>query len=261
MDDRAVEALIAAAAWLSAAVVARSLLHRAYRRFGRAPEDGDPGEAARRRTSFNLVVRLVVAVLTLIGAWNVLTIFPQTTEIGRAMLASSAVLALFAGLALSTPLSNLGAGLLVAFTQPLRLGDRVTIGEHSGFVEEMSLVYTTLVTDEGRRVFVPNSQLTAGPVVNRTIRDPRRAVTAAFPVAPEASVDEACAVLTAALRAVPGTLDAGRVLVGDPAPGVIWLDAVVHAPLDGDVKQVASDVRAAGIRALGAAGLLASAAA
>ena len=64
-------------------------------------------------------------IVATIGAWSVLSIFPQTEEIARALLASSAVLAVVAGLALSTPLGNLGAGVLVAFTQPVRIGDRV----------------------------------------------------------------------------------------------------------------------------------------
>lgn len=257
MDDRAVEALVTAAAWLGAAALVRFLLHRAYHRFERGAALGARWEAARHRTTFNLVVRLIVAAFALIGAWSVLSVFPQTDEVARAMLASSAVLALFAGLAFSTPLSNLGAGLLVAFTQPLRLGDRVTIGEHSGFVEEMSLVYTTLVTDEERRVFVPNNQLTAGPIVNRTIRDPRRTITASFPVRIEADIDSACELLGSALDCIAGTLGETRVLVGDPAPGIAWLEALVHAPLDANVRQLASDVRAAGLRTLGVAGLLA----
>ena len=52
------------------------------------------------------------------------------------------------------------------------------VGEHTGFVEEVDLLYTTLVTDEARRVFVPNTQLTTSTIVNRTIRDPRRVVSA-----------------------------------------------------------------------------------
>ena len=123
-----------------------------------------------------------MVIVALIGTWSVLSIYPTTSEVARALLASSAVLAIFAGLALNTPLSNLGSGVLVAFTQPLRLGDRVTVGEQTGFVEEIELIYTTLVTDDERRIFIPNSQLTSTTIVNRTIRDPRRTVTASLPV-------------------------------------------------------------------------------
>ena len=120
------------------------------------------------------------------------------------MLASSAVLALFAGLAFSTPLSNLGSGLLVSFTQPLRLGDRITVGGETGFVEDMALIYTTLVTDDARRIFVPNTQLTTSMIVNRTIKDPRRVVTARFPVSIETPIPEARAVLLDAIADLPG---------------------------------------------------------
>ena len=95
--------------------------------------------------------------------------------------------------------------MLVAFAQPLRLGDRVTVGEHTGFVEEMDLLYTTLVTDEARRVFIPNSQLTTTTIVNRTIRDPRRIVSAVFPVRLGASVDEAREIVLALDRAGGGS--------------------------------------------------------
>ena len=95
------------------------------------------------------------------------------------------------GLAFSTPLSNLGSGLLVAFTQPLRLGDRVSVGGETGFVEEMGLIYTTLVTDDARRIFIPNTQLTTSMIVNRTIKDPRRIVSARVPVAIATPIDEA----------------------------------------------------------------------
>ena len=50
----------------------------------------------------------------------------------------------------------------------------ITVGGETGFVEEMALIYTTLVTDDARRIFIPNTQLTTSTIVNRTIKDPRR---------------------------------------------------------------------------------------
>ena len=112
----------------------------------------------------------------LIGVWSVLSIFPSTTEVARAFLASGAVLALVAGLALTTPLGNLGSGVLLAFTQPVRLGDRITVDEHTGIVEEISLSYTALATDQGRRIFVPNSTMVSTTLVNNSVDDPRQLV-------------------------------------------------------------------------------------
>ncbi len=188
-----------------------------------------------------------------------LSLYDITSEIAKALLASSAVLALFAGLAFSTPLSNLGSGLLVAFTQPLRLGDRITVDGETGFVEEMALIYTTLVTDDARRVFIPNTQLTTSKIVNRTIRDPRRLISAQFPVSIETPIDEAREALLASIATLPGTnADSARVLVGEITDRTVWLQVATYGPIDADVVSLASDLREVGLRALRDKGFLAA---
>ena len=182
ISHRATEALITGAVGVVAVVGVRMALDFSYNRYEKRLQRRDPAAVARHRTTFTFTRRVIVALVATVAVWSVLSLYDVTSEIAKALLASSAVLALFAGLAFSTPLSNLGSGLLVAFTQPLRLGDRITVGGETGFVEEMALIYTTLVTDDARRIFVPNTQLTTSMIVNRTIKDPRRAVTAHFPV-------------------------------------------------------------------------------
>jgi small conductance mechanosensitive channel len=257
VDDRTVRALITAAIWITVVLAVRWLLSRAFGRYERRLAERDPAEAARRRTTFAFLRRLTMVIVALIGTWSVLSIYPTTSEVARALLASSAVLAIFAGLALNTPLSNLGSGVLVAFTQPVRLGDRVTVGDHTGFVEAIELIYTTLVTDDERRIFIPNNQLTSTTIVNRTIRDPRRTVAASFPVRLGAPIDRARAVVLEAAQAVSGTapLDV-RVTVGDVGEKVVWLTATGFASLDADVAGIGSDLRERGLTALAAAELL-----
>ena len=114
-------------------------------------------------------MRIVIALAVLIGVWSVLSVFPVTQEAASAFLASGAVLAVIAGVALSTPLGNLGSGVLLAFTQPVRLGDRITVGEHTGVIAEISLSYTALVTDEGPHVYVPNQTMVSTTLVNRSV--------------------------------------------------------------------------------------------
>jgi small-conductance mechanosensitive channel len=167
-SSRAVEAIVLAVVWIVVIVVLRSTLWWLYGRYERRLAEKDATVAARRRTTFAFLVRVVVALAVLVGLWSVLSIFPATREVANAFLASSAVLAVVAGVALSTPLGNLGSGVLLAFTQPVRLGDRVTVGEHTGVVEKITLTYTTLVTEEGNRVFVPNQTMVGSTLVNRT---------------------------------------------------------------------------------------------
>lgn len=257
MDERWVRVLVTAAVWLAVIVVVRWLLARAYRAWERRQGDTDPAVVARRRTTFSFLSRLVIVVVSTIGVWSALSIFPQTQEVARALLASSAVIALLAGLALSTPLGNLGAGVLLAFSQPLRIGDRVTVGEHTGFVDQINAIYTALVTDDEKRVFVPNNQLVSSAIVNRTIRDPRRVVSVDLPLRLGAPIDEARTTVLRAIDAVEGLQHGkSKVLVGNIDGSRVWLTAIASAPLDANVTQLGSDVREAGLAALADAGHL-----
>jgi Mechanosensitive ion channel len=135
----------------------------------------------------------------------------------------------------------------------------VTIGEHTGFVEQISMIYTRLVTDDERRVYVPNTQLASSAVVNRTIRDPRRIVTATLPVRLDAPLGDARATVLRAVDAVEGLHRYGaKVLVGDVTGNVVLLTVSASAPLDADVVQLGSDVREVALGALAEAGHLAA---
>jgi small-conductance mechanosensitive channel len=251
------QAIVTGAVGIAVVLLVRFLLGFVFERYERRLQGRDPLAAARRRTTFNFARRVIVAIVAAIAVWSVLSLYDVTAQLAKALLASSAVLALFAGLAFSTPLSNLGSGLLVAFTQPLRLGDRITVAGETGFVEEMALIYTTLVTDDARRVFIPNTQLTTGMIVNRTIRDPRRTVTARFPVLITAPIGDARAALLGAIAEAPGTTPgAARVVIAEISDRIVWLEAVAYGPLDADVVLLSSELRERGLAALGAKGFL-----
>jgi small-conductance mechanosensitive channel len=168
-SDRVAQALVLAGVWIVAVLVLRLVLTQAFGRYERRLAERDPMVAARRRTTFSFLLRVVLAVVVLIGVWSVLSVFPVTQEVASAFLASGAVLALVAGVSLSTPLGNLGSGVLLSFAQPVRLGDRITIGEHTGVVRAITLSYTTLVTDEGPSIFVPNQMMVSTMLVNRSV--------------------------------------------------------------------------------------------
>ncbi len=253
------KAVVTAVVGIAAIVAIRFVLDLVYDRYERRLRRREPLAVARHRTTFTFARRVTICILVIIVGWSVLSLYDVTSQLAKALLASSAVLALFAGLAFSTPLSNLGSGLLVSFTQPLRLGDRITIGGETGFVEDMALIYTTLVTDDARRIFVPNTQLTTSMIVNRTIKDPRRAVTARFPVSIETPIPEAREALVAAIASLEGTHEASaRVIVGEITDRTVWLEAATYGPLDADVVSLSSDLRERGLVALRERGFLAN---
>ena len=72
------------------------------------------------------------------------------------MLASSAVLGLVLGFAAQKILANPLAGILLAISQPIRIGDTVTIEDETGRVDDLTLSHTFIDTGDGRLVIVPN---------------------------------------------------------------------------------------------------------
>jgi small-conductance mechanosensitive channel len=257
MSDRWIEAIVTAAVGSVVILLVRVVLIRAVNRYLQRAEARRPaGEVASMRTRLTVLRRVLVAALSAIVAWQVLSIFPTTEKLGTALLASSAVLALFAGLAFSVPLGNLGAGLLLGFTQPVRLGDRVIVGEAAGEVEQINLIYTVLITDEDRRIFIPNTQMVSGIVINRTIADPRRLASVRVPVALGIPIDRARSAVQEAAAAAHPNLEDVSVLLNEVTEGTVWLSLSAFAPPGTNVTALNSALREQALAALAREDLL-----
>ncbi len=257
MSEHVIQAIVIAAVGSVTILIVRFVLIRTFERYvARAATRKDPGEVASLRTRLSVLRRVIVAALAAIVAWQTLSVFPSTEKLGTALLASSAVVALFAGLAFSVPLGNLGAGLLLGFTQPVRLGDRVSIGETVGQVEQINLIHTVLIADDDRRVFIPNTQMVTAIVVNRTIADPRRMVSIRLPVALDAPLEQARAAMLEATKGAAPELEDVSVLVVDVTEKTAWFTVSGFVPRGADVGALASELRARAVAALGKDGLL-----
>jgi len=252
VSEHARTAIITGAVGAAAIIVVRLLMTAGFKGYvARAQGRRSPGELAGQRTRFVILRRLVTAILVAIVGWAVLQVFPSTNALARSLLASTAVVTIFLGIALTAPLSNIGSGMLLGWSQSVRLGDRVTIADVTGTVVEITLMQTVLVTDEGRRVFVPNSQMASSIVTNRSIDDPRRVVTVRLPVPLGTLIDEARqAVLDAVEDFGDGTGKAAKVVVDDVTESTVWLALTVRLPQGSEVAPVASDLRERGLAAL-----------
>jgi len=121
-------------------------------------------------TRYRVVRRSVTMALFFIGLLSALLVIPQVRAVAGGLLASSAVLGIVVGFASQRTLGNFVAGLLIAFTQPLRLGDEVEIEGTRGVVEEIGLIYTFVRTENDDRLVIPNEKLASDTIRNSTIR-------------------------------------------------------------------------------------------
>src|SRR5918912_3843293 len=120
-------------------------------------------------TRYRVLRRSVSTAIVFVGLFSALLVIPQVRAIAGGILASSAVVGLVIGFASQRTIGNFVAGLLIAFTQPIRLGDRVEIESTRGTVEEIGLTYTFIRTDEGSRLVIPNEKFASDTILNSTI--------------------------------------------------------------------------------------------
>src|SRR3954471_14434105 len=188
---------ILAGAYLLGSLVIAEIVDRALSRRGQkltvAVAGGDLSPVATTR--LRLVRRLIFATIILIGIGLAAAQIPSIKTVATGVLASSAVLGLVVGFAARQTLANGVAGILLAITQPIRIGDLVTFEDETGEVEDVRLTYTYLRLDDGRRLIVPNERLASSSIVNHTVVDPRVQVEVSVWLPPGADLDRALELL------------------------------------------------------------------
>ena len=146
-------------------------------------------------TRLRLLRRLIYAAIIVLGVALALSQFAAVKRVATGVLASSAVLGLVVGFAARQTLANAVAGIMLAVTQPIRVGDLVTFEDHTGTVEDVRLAYTYLRLGDGRRLIIPNERLAQSAVENYTIVDPRVHVEVSVWIPPDADAARALQVL------------------------------------------------------------------
>jgi small-conductance mechanosensitive channel len=125
----------------------------------------DPAAETRYRVLRRSLMVAIVFTALLAG----LMVIPQVRNVAGAILASGALVAIVVGFAAQRTIGNFVAGLMLAVTQPLRLGDRVVVDGDEGVVEEINLTYTFIRADDDTRLVIPNEKLASDTIRNATI--------------------------------------------------------------------------------------------
>src|SRR5919106_2371116 len=168
-------------------------LSRRGKRLSMAVAGGDLSPVATTR--LRLIRRLVFATIILIGLALAAAQFPSVKRLATGILASSAVIGIVVGFAARQTLANAIAGILLAITQPIRIGDLVTVEEETGEVEDVRLTYTFIRKSNDTRLVVPNERLAQSTIENHTIVDPRVRVEVEVWLPPQADTKRALQVL------------------------------------------------------------------
>ena len=103
------------------------------------------------------------------------------------------------GLALQNSLSNLAGGFVILFAKPFGVGDYIAVGDAEGTVESVTILYTKLISRDNRSIYLPNSIVSSGKLVNLSQNGKLR-VTVPVTVAYSTNLDQARTVLIQMIR-------------------------------------------------------------
>ncbi|MGB7264405.1 MAG: mechanosensitive ion channel family protein [Terracidiphilus sp.] len=146
--------LIGAVAWLCILLVdlASDILANRYR-----VDVADNLVARRIQTQFQMMHHIVVILVSVVALSIMLMTIPAIKHIGVSILASAGLASLIVGMAMKGTLTNLIAGVQIAFAQPFRMGDVVVIQGEWGWIEEIGTMYVVLRIWDLRRLVIPLS--------------------------------------------------------------------------------------------------------
>jgi small-conductance mechanosensitive channel len=124
-------------------------------------EDQSDAETRRLATQFRLVRRLANAIIGILAVGFALFVFPQVQALGAGVLASAGVLSVVGALAAQAVLGNLFAGIQLAFSNAIRVGDVVVVEGEWGTIGEITLSYVVVHIWDERRLIVPSTHFTS----------------------------------------------------------------------------------------------------
>ncbi len=230
---------VVAACVLAGAILAAHLLDRVLTRTTLPPEVA---------TRYRVFRRGAQAAILTVGLLSALLVIPPVRAVAGGLLASSAMLSIIIGFAAQRTLGNFVAGVLIAVSQPVRLGDDVEVGGVRGIVEEIGLTYTFIRCDDETRLVIPNEKLASDTIRNSTLRSrgKQAVITVQVPLATDLRA------LVSALEADAG--EGGEVLVTELA-GTASVTVRAHAVGGLQVEQLESELRIRVAERLRAGGL------
>ena len=124
--------------------------------------------ARRVHTQIKLFRQVVLFIIVIVAASVVLMMFDQLRVIGVSLLASAGIAGMILGFSAQKVLGNLLAGIQIAITQPIRLGDVLIVENEWGWVEEITLTYVVVKIWDLRRLVIPISHFLEKPFQNWT---------------------------------------------------------------------------------------------
>ena len=139
------------------------------------------------RTRMLVIRRIMTVAIWVLGTGIALGQFPELRVLSAGLLASAGVSGLIVGFAAQKTLGNAVAGVVIAFSQPVRIGDEIEFRAERGVIVDITLFFAVLRLGDGKRLIIPNDVLGSEVLKNLTMGDVTRVARVEVLVPPRAN--------------------------------------------------------------------------
>ncbi|MFA4855279.1 MAG: mechanosensitive ion channel family protein [archaeon] len=142
-------------------------------------------------TQFIVLQRLIVLGIYILGFSLAASMIPGMSGIWVSLFASAGVIAIVVGFAAQQVFSNVISGIFIAVFKPFRVGDRITVKNEYGIVEDITLRHTVIRTWKNEHVIIPNTKIGEENITNYSIKDPTIVGTLEIGIGYDSDIDKA----------------------------------------------------------------------
>ena len=168
------------------------------------------------KTIVSFVLSLVTLLLTVLLIVITVSALGINTSSFAALLAAVGVAL---GMALSGTVQNFAGGIIILAFKPFKAGDYIEAQGFGGFVKEVNILNTRLITRDNKEIVLANGTLSNGNVINYSTR-PIRRVDRTISVAYGTNAQECIDALVAIMKEDPRILDSSTPGAADPFAGL-----------------------------------------
>lgn len=143
----------------------------------------------------------------------VMTVLPILNVPISSFLATIGAAGVAVALALQNSLSNLAGGILILLTKPFLKGDFIDDLSVSGIVQEINMLYTTILSPDNKTITIPNGQLANSRIINYTKQDKRR-IDLVFSISYQDDISHAKKILQEVVQNEPRCLEDPACIIG-----------------------------------------------
>lgn len=196
---------------------------------------------SKKESSLVTLISIFRFVIMLMGTFIALEIMGFSGFLWK-FIGSLGVAGVIAGVALKDLVSSIFSGMLIGIDKAFKVGDYITIGTHSGTVQEIGFLTTKIITDDGKKAYIPNQVVFNAPFYNITA-SPQRRIILNFEIPADEDINKAQIGILDVIKNLENVdkLDTAEVILTDLKQGVFSLQAKFWMNVGANMLQLKSE--------------------